>query len=50
MAGRLDWFRGYTDADVNSNGKKFYVQTITGSANRVALTRFSKRNKPNSNC
>ena len=43
MAGRLDWLRGYTDADVNSNGKKFYVQTITGSANRVALTRMSKR-------
>ncbi len=43
MAVKLDWLRGYTDAEDNTSGKKFYVQAITGSANRVRLTRFGKR-------
>lgn len=33
---------GYTTSDKNSSGKKFCVETITGSAGRVSLTRFSK--------
>ena len=33
---------GYTTSDKSSSGKKFYVQTVTGSANRVSITRFSK--------
>ena len=33
---------GYTVNDANSSGKKFCVETITGSANRVSITRFSK--------
>ena len=33
---------GYTTSDKNSSGKKFCVETITGSANRVSITRASK--------
>lgn len=33
---------GYTVNDPNSSGKKFCVETVTGSANRVSITRFSK--------
>lgn len=38
----FDILNGYTTSDKNSSGKKFYVQTVTGSANKVSLTRFSK--------
>ena len=33
---------GYTVNDPNSSGKKFCVETVTGSANRVSITRFGK--------
>ena len=33
---------GYTVNDPNSSGKKFCVETVTGSANRLSITRFSK--------
>ena len=33
---------GYTSGDNNSSGKKFCVETVTGSANRVSITRLGK--------
>ena len=33
---------GYTTSDSSSSGKKFCVETITGSANRVSITRLGK--------
>ena len=33
---------GYTSGDANSSGKKFIVETVTGSAGRVTITRLSK--------
>lgn len=33
---------GYTVNDPNSSGKKFCVETVTGSANRLSITRFGK--------
>lgn len=38
----IEMLSGYTTSDKSSSGKKFCVQTVTGSANRVSLTRFSK--------
>lgn len=38
----MDLLRGYTQGTGNTSGKKFYCRTVTGSANRVRLTRFSK--------
>lgn len=38
----LDLLRGYTEGVNNTSGKKFYVRTVTGSANRVSLTRLGK--------
>ena len=38
----IDILSGYTTSDKSSSGKKFYVNTVTGSANRVSITRFSK--------
>ena len=38
----MELFGGYTNGDNNSSGKKFWVETVTGSANRVSITRFSK--------
>ena len=37
-----EFLSGYTANDSNSSGKKFWVETVTGSANRVSITRFSK--------
>lgn len=37
-----EFLSGYTVNDPNSSGKKFWVETVTGSANRVSITRFSK--------
>lgn len=37
-----EWIGGYTKNDKASNGKKFCVETVTGSANRVSITRASK--------
>ena len=37
-----EFLNGYTVNDPNSSGKKFCVETVTGSANRVSLTRFGK--------
>ena len=33
---------GYTNGDNESSGKKFRSQTVTGSANRVSITRIGK--------
>ena len=33
---------GYTNGDGTSSGKKFLVETVTGSAGRVSIVRFSK--------
>ena len=33
---------GYTNGDNESSGKKFRVQTITGSTNHVSITRIGK--------
>ena len=33
---------GYTNGDDDSSGKKFCVETLTGSANRVSITRLGK--------
>ena len=38
----MDLLCGYTQGSDNTSGKKFYCRTVTGSANRVRLTRFSK--------
>ena len=38
----MEFISGYTDGDKNSSGKKFSVELITGSANRVSLTRAGK--------
>ena len=38
----LEFLSGYTTNDENSSGKKFCVETVTGSANRVSITRFGK--------
>lgn len=38
----IELISGYTSADKNASGKKFCVEPITGSANRVSLTRASK--------
>ncbi len=38
----IDMLNGYTTSDKGTSGKKFCVQPVTGSANRVSLTRFSK--------
>ncbi len=37
-----DLVRGYSESNENGSGKKFIANTITGSANRVKLTRFTK--------
>ena len=37
-----EFISGYTTSDPGSEGKKFCVETVTGSANRVSITRFSK--------
>ena len=37
-----EFLGGYTTNDPNSSGKKFCVETVTGSANRVSITRISK--------
>ena len=37
-----EFISGYTTNDSSSEGKKFCVETVTGSANRVSITRFSK--------
>ena len=38
----MDLLRGYVQGKDDSSGKKFYCRTVTGSANRVTLTRFGK--------
>ena len=38
----IEMMSGYTNGDNESSGKKFRVQTITGSTNRVSITRFGK--------
>ena len=38
----FDLIRGYTQGANDTSGKKFYVQVVSGSANRVTLTRFGK--------
>ena len=38
----VELLSGYTTSDKNSSGKKFCVNTVTGSASRVSLTRASK--------
>ena len=38
----MDLLRGYTDGANNTSGKKFYVSTVSGSANQVTVTRFGK--------
>ena len=38
----IELLSGYTNGDDDSSGKKFCVETITGSANRVSITRLSK--------
>lgn len=38
----MELLSGYTSGDNNSSGKKFRVETITGSTNRVSITRFGK--------
>ena len=41
--GRLfDLVRGYTSSDVDHNGKKFYVKTVTGSSGSTSITRFGR--------
>ena len=39
----VEFLTGYTNGDENSNGKKFSVEAITGSANKVSLTRTGRR-------
>ena len=38
----VEFFSGYSTGDENSSGKKFRAELITGSANRVSLTRAGK--------
>ena len=38
----VEFLGGYTKGDGRTSGKKFCVETVTGSANRVSLTRFGK--------
>ena len=38
----IELLGGYTNGDHDSSGKKFWVETVTGSTNRVSITRFSK--------
>jgi hypothetical protein len=38
----MEFISGYTTGDKNSSGKKFRAELITGSANRVSLTRAGK--------
>ena len=38
----VELISGYSTGDKNSNGKKFRVAAITGSANRVSITRTGK--------
>ena len=38
----IELLSGYTNGDDDSSGKKFCVETITGSANRVSITRLGK--------
>ena len=41
--GRLiDLVRGYVSSDVDHNGKKFYVNTVTGSSGATSVTRFGR--------
>lgn len=38
----FDMINGYTESGKNSSGKKFYVETVTGSANKISITRAGK--------
>ena len=38
----LDLLRGYVDSDVDHNGKKFYVNTLTGSSGAGSVTRIGR--------
>ena len=38
----IELLSGYTNGDDESSGKKFCVETVTGSANRVSITRLGK--------
>ena len=38
----FDIIRGYVDSDVDHNGKKFYVNTLTGSSGAASLTRTGR--------
>ena len=38
----IELISGYTNGDDDSSGKKFCVETLTGSANRVSITRLGK--------
>ena len=38
----IELISGYTNGDNDSSGKKFCVETVTGSANRVSITRLGK--------
>lgn len=38
----IELLSGYTNGDDDSSGKKFCVETVTGSANRVSITRLGK--------
>ena len=40
--GMLDLLRGYVESDVDHNGKKFYVGTVTGSSTNSSFTRIGK--------
>ena len=39
----VEFLTGYTNGDENASGKKFSVEAITGSANKVSLTRTGRR-------
>ena len=39
----VEFLSGYTLGDGNSSGKKFSVEAITGSANKVSITRLGRR-------
>ena len=38
----IDLVRGYVSSDVDHNGKKFYVNTVTGSSGSTSVTRFGR--------
>lgn len=38
----IELLSGYANGDDDSSGKKFCVETVTGSANRVSITRLGK--------